>query len=79
IKNDEALEINLDLLEEKREQTTNQEAKSKATMEKYYNVRVATLVSSQDTSSTGATKQAMWKREASSDLSGKDHMRSQKH
>nr|GEU50264.1 reverse transcriptase domain-containing protein [Tanacetum cinerariifolium] len=36
IKNDEALGIKLDLLEEKREQ----EAKSKAMMEKYYNVRV---------------------------------------
>ncbi|GJV17204.1 hypothetical protein Tco_1362527 [Tanacetum coccineum] len=37
IKNDEALEINLDLLEEKREQAAIQEAKSKAKMEKYYN------------------------------------------
>ncbi|GKB62031.1 reverse transcriptase domain-containing protein [Tanacetum coccineum] len=34
---DEALEINLDLIEEKREQATIQEAKSKAKMEKYYN------------------------------------------
>nr|GEX36700.1 reverse transcriptase domain-containing protein [Tanacetum cinerariifolium] len=40
IKNDEALGINLDLLEEKREQPTIQEAKSKAMMEKYYTVRV---------------------------------------
>ncbi|GKA46162.1 hypothetical protein Tco_0738958 [Tanacetum coccineum] len=40
IKNDEALEINLDLLEEKREQAAIQEAKSKAMMEKYYNGRV---------------------------------------
>ncbi|GJW05122.1 reverse transcriptase domain-containing protein [Tanacetum coccineum] len=40
IKNDEALEINLDLLEEKREHASIQEAKSKAKMEKYYNVRV---------------------------------------
>nr|GEV00773.1 reverse transcriptase domain-containing protein [Tanacetum cinerariifolium] len=39
IKNDEALEINLDLLEEKREQAAIQEAKSKSMMEKYYNVR----------------------------------------
>ncbi|GJX76540.1 reverse transcriptase domain-containing protein [Tanacetum coccineum] len=42
IKNDEALEINLDLLEEKREQAAIQEAKSKAMMEKYYNARVRT-------------------------------------
>ncbi|GJT42112.1 hypothetical protein Tco_0941977 [Tanacetum coccineum] len=40
IKNDEALEINLDILEEKREQTAIQEARSKAKMEKYYNARV---------------------------------------
>ncbi|GJW78829.1 hypothetical protein Tco_0140511 [Tanacetum coccineum] len=40
IKNDEALEVNLDLLEEKREQAAIQEARSKAKMEKYYNARV---------------------------------------
>ncbi|GKC48256.1 reverse transcriptase domain-containing protein [Tanacetum coccineum] len=40
IKNNEALEINLDLLEEKKEQAAIQEARSKAKMEKYYNVRV---------------------------------------
>ncbi|GKB45244.1 reverse transcriptase domain-containing protein [Tanacetum coccineum] len=39
-KNDEALEINLDLLKERREQAAIQEAKSKAKMEKYYNARV---------------------------------------
>nr|GEV95418.1 reverse transcriptase domain-containing protein [Tanacetum cinerariifolium] len=39
-KNDEALGINLDLLEEKREQATIQEAKTKAKMGKYYNARV---------------------------------------
>ncbi|GJU83515.1 hypothetical protein Tco_1285880 [Tanacetum coccineum] len=39
-KNDEALEINLDLVEEKREQAAIQEAKSKTKMEKYYNSRV---------------------------------------
>nr|GFB55649.1 reverse transcriptase domain-containing protein [Tanacetum cinerariifolium] len=40
IKNDEALKINIDLLEEKRDQAAIREAKSKAMMEKYYNVRV---------------------------------------
>ncbi|GKC50781.1 reverse transcriptase domain-containing protein, partial [Tanacetum coccineum] len=40
IKNDEALEINLDLIEKKREQAAIQEAKSKAKMEKYYNSKV---------------------------------------
>ncbi|GJW70018.1 reverse transcriptase domain-containing protein [Tanacetum coccineum] len=39
-KNDEALEINLVLIEEKREQAAIQEAKSKTKMEKYYNSRV---------------------------------------
>ncbi|GJU53089.1 reverse transcriptase domain-containing protein [Tanacetum coccineum] len=40
IKNNEALGINLDLLEEKRKQAAIQEARSKAKMEKYYNARV---------------------------------------
>ncbi|GJY98677.1 reverse transcriptase domain-containing protein [Tanacetum coccineum] len=40
IKNNEALEINLDLLEERREQAAIQEARSKAKMEIYYNARV---------------------------------------
>nr|GEX41028.1 reverse transcriptase domain-containing protein [Tanacetum cinerariifolium] len=40
LKNDEALEINLNLLEEKREQVIIQEVKIKAMMEKYYNTRV---------------------------------------
>nr|GEV53066.1 reverse transcriptase domain-containing protein [Tanacetum cinerariifolium] len=43
IKNNEALEVNLDLLEEKREQAAIQEAKSKAKMEKYYNARVHSI------------------------------------
>ncbi|GKB72199.1 hypothetical protein Tco_0933611 [Tanacetum coccineum] len=38
--NDEALEINLDLLEERREQAAIREARSKAKMEKYYNSKV---------------------------------------
>ncbi|GJU15247.1 reverse transcriptase domain-containing protein [Tanacetum coccineum] len=39
VKNDEALEINLDLIEEKREQASIQKAKRKAKMEKYYNLK----------------------------------------
>ncbi|GJW25875.1 reverse transcriptase domain-containing protein [Tanacetum coccineum] len=39
-KNDEALEINLELLEEKREQAAIREVKSKRQMEKYYNTKV---------------------------------------
>ncbi|GJT14603.1 hypothetical protein Tco_0861645 [Tanacetum coccineum] len=40
VQNNEALEINMDLLEERREQAAIHEAKSKAKMEKYYNSRV---------------------------------------
>ncbi|GJY97682.1 reverse transcriptase domain-containing protein [Tanacetum coccineum] len=40
VQNDEALEINLDLLEEKREQAAIGEAKCKAKIEKYYNSKV---------------------------------------
>ncbi|GJZ18292.1 hypothetical protein Tco_0554415 [Tanacetum coccineum] len=40
VQNDEALKINLDLLEERREQAAIREAKSKAKMEKYYNSKV---------------------------------------
>ncbi|GJR52157.1 reverse transcriptase domain-containing protein [Tanacetum coccineum] len=40
VQNNEALEINLDLLEETREEATIREAKSKAKMEKYYNAKV---------------------------------------
>ncbi|GJR18230.1 reverse transcriptase domain-containing protein [Tanacetum coccineum] len=42
-KNDEALEINLYLIEEKREQAAIQEAKSKVKMEKYYNFKVRSI------------------------------------
>nr|GEX16105.1 reverse transcriptase domain-containing protein [Tanacetum cinerariifolium] len=79
IKNDEALGINLDLLEEKREQAAIQEAKSKAKMEKYYNARVRNTIYKQAISSTKAMRQAVRKMEGSLDLSGKDRMRSQKH
>ncbi|GJR58269.1 hypothetical protein Tco_1500431 [Tanacetum coccineum] len=40
VQNNKALEINLDLLEERREQAAIREAKSKAKMEKYYNSKV---------------------------------------
>ncbi|GJY23452.1 reverse transcriptase domain-containing protein [Tanacetum coccineum] len=41
--NKEALEINLDLLEERREQAAIREAKSKAKMERYYNSKVRSV------------------------------------
>ncbi|GKE48495.1 hypothetical protein Tco_1479753 [Tanacetum coccineum] len=40
IQNDEALKLNMDLLEEFREQAAIREARSKAKMEKYYNSQV---------------------------------------
>ncbi|GJZ56110.1 hypothetical protein Tco_0611303 [Tanacetum coccineum] len=40
VQNNEALKINLDLLEERREQAAIREAKSKAKIEKYYNSKV---------------------------------------
>ncbi|GJR48352.1 hypothetical protein Tco_1316455 [Tanacetum coccineum] len=43
VQNDQALEINLDLLEEKREQAAIREARSKAKMEKYYNSKVRNI------------------------------------
>ncbi|GJW16966.1 reverse transcriptase domain-containing protein [Tanacetum coccineum] len=43
VQNDEALEINLDLLEEKREQAAIREAKSKAKIERYYNSKVRSV------------------------------------
>ncbi|GJZ12577.1 reverse transcriptase domain-containing protein [Tanacetum coccineum] len=43
VQNDEALEINLDLLEERREQAAIREAKSKAKIERYYNSKVCII------------------------------------
>ncbi|GKF19936.1 hypothetical protein Tco_0068574, partial [Tanacetum coccineum] len=40
VRNNEALEINIDLLEERRDQEAIREAKSKARIEKYYNSKV---------------------------------------
>nr|GEV83280.1 reverse transcriptase domain-containing protein [Tanacetum cinerariifolium] len=40
VQNDEAMEINLDLLEERREKAAIREARSKEKMEKYYNSKV---------------------------------------
>ncbi|GJZ96428.1 hypothetical protein Tco_0668762 [Tanacetum coccineum] len=40
VQNKEALEINLDLLEERKEHAAIREAKSKAKMEKYYKLKV---------------------------------------
>ncbi|GJZ41786.1 reverse transcriptase domain-containing protein [Tanacetum coccineum] len=57
--NNEALEINLELLEEKREQAAIREAKSKRQMEKYYRLKVRNAKLQPETWCTGATKQAV--------------------
>ncbi|GJS44375.1 reverse transcriptase domain-containing protein [Tanacetum coccineum] len=44
VQNDEAMEINLDLLEERREQAAIRKAKSNAKMEKYYNSNVRNTI-----------------------------------
>ncbi|GJX09627.1 reverse transcriptase domain-containing protein [Tanacetum coccineum] len=72
IKNDEALEIN-----KSKQQSRKQKAKPK--WKNTIMLGFATQASNQETSSTGTTKTAMQKTEASSDQSGKDHMKSQKH
>nr|GEU53777.1 hypothetical protein [Tanacetum cinerariifolium] len=75
IKNNKALEINLDLLEERREQVigffTGQQSRKQKAKPRWKNTILpgsVTQVSSQKTSSTGIIKQAMQKMEASSDL-----------
>ncbi|GJR32149.1 hypothetical protein Tco_1108381 [Tanacetum coccineum] len=48
VQNDEALEINLDLLEERREQTTIREARSKAKMDNITTLKSVTQASNQE-------------------------------
>nr|GEW53208.1 reverse transcriptase domain-containing protein [Tanacetum cinerariifolium] len=62
VQNNEALGINLDLLEERREHAAIREAKSKAKIEKYYNSKSAAQASSQETSCTIAMMQAVRKK-----------------
>ncbi|GJR46422.1 hypothetical protein Tco_1314525 [Tanacetum coccineum] len=68
-KNNEALGINLDLIEEKREQVAIQVAKSKAKMEKYYNSKGSTV----------AMMQATPRMEENLALNGKDHTKLRSH
>nr|GEW51891.1 reverse transcriptase domain-containing protein [Tanacetum cinerariifolium] len=59
VQNDEALKINMDLLEEKREHAAIREARSKVKMENTTTQRSAAQVSNQETSCTVAMMQAM--------------------
>ncbi|GJV32079.1 reverse transcriptase domain-containing protein [Tanacetum coccineum] len=75
IQNNEALRINLDLLEEKKEQAAIREARSKAKMEKYLTPKSATQVSNQETLCTESMMPAMQNMVESLALSGKDRMK----
>ncbi|GJX07463.1 reverse transcriptase domain-containing protein [Tanacetum coccineum] len=79
IKSDEALEINLDLLKEKIEQATIQEAKSKAKMVKYYNARVRSTSFRPGDLVYQNNKASCAEDGASLDLNRKDHTKSLKH
>ncbi|GJX65135.1 reverse transcriptase domain-containing protein [Tanacetum coccineum] len=69
--NDEALILNLDILEEMQEKAAIQEARSKAKMEKYYNAKVRNT----KISCTAVMKQAMQKKEESSTQNGRARTR----
>nr|GEZ25416.1 reverse transcriptase domain-containing protein [Tanacetum cinerariifolium] len=75
-KNDEALGINLDLLEEKESRQQSKKQKAKPRWENTIILGFVAQVSGRETLSTETTKQSMRKKEASSDLSGKDHIKS---
>nr|GEV85596.1 reverse transcriptase domain-containing protein [Tanacetum cinerariifolium] len=79
IKNDEALGVNLDLLEEKKSKQQFQKQEAKSRWRNTITQRSASQASVQETSSTRTMKQAVQKIEGSSNLSGKDRMKSQKH
>nr|GEU29701.1 hypothetical protein [Tanacetum cinerariifolium] len=66
------------ILKKKESRQQSKKQKTKAKMERYYNARVRNTSFRQETLSTKTTKQAMRKKEASSDLSRKDHMKSRK-
>nr|GEW25226.1 reverse transcriptase domain-containing protein [Tanacetum cinerariifolium] len=78
IKNDEALGVNLNILEEKREHAAIQEAKSKAKMEKYYNDMVRSTSFRPRDLVYRNNEQAVRKIEASLNLSGRENMKSRK-
>ncbi|GJR79721.1 reverse transcriptase domain-containing protein [Tanacetum coccineum] len=71
VKNDEALEINLDLLEERREQAAIHEARSRQRWKSTITPRSATQASSQETLCTGTMMPAMQEIAESLALSGK--------
>nr|GEU47024.1 reverse transcriptase domain-containing protein [Tanacetum cinerariifolium] len=75
LQNDEALEINLDLLEERREQAAICEAKSKAKIEKYYNFKVRNISFKPGDLVYRSNEASHAKRVGSLAPSGKDYMK----
>ncbi|GKG26016.1 hypothetical protein Tco_0399162, partial [Tanacetum coccineum] len=73
--NDEALDINLDLLEERREQAAIRKAKSKAKMEKYYNSNVHNISFKPGDLMYRSNEASHAKESGSLALSRKDHMK----
>ncbi|GJZ25532.1 reverse transcriptase domain-containing protein [Tanacetum coccineum] len=79
ILNDEALLLNLDMLEEKRERAAIREAKSKAKWKSTTTPRSVTLLSSQETSCTKAMRPAKERKAESLFQNEKDRMKWWKH
>ncbi|GKD12657.1 reverse transcriptase domain-containing protein [Tanacetum coccineum] len=75
VKNDEALEINLDLLEERREQAAICEARSRQRWKSTITLRSPTQASIQETLCTGTMRPTIQEIAESLALSGKGHMK----
>ncbi|GKA34190.1 hypothetical protein Tco_0720619 [Tanacetum coccineum] len=73
VQNDKALEINLDLLVERREQSAIREARSKAKWNNITTPKSTTQALNLETLCTGTMMPAMQKIAGSLTLSGKDH------
>ncbi|GJX18188.1 reverse transcriptase domain-containing protein [Tanacetum coccineum] len=78
-KNDEALEINLDLIEQKREQAAIQAAKVKLRWKNTTTLKSEAQASGRGTWSTVAMMQATPRTEENLALNGKDHMKLRSH
>ncbi|GJW72585.1 reverse transcriptase domain-containing protein [Tanacetum coccineum] len=79
IKNDEALEINLDLIEEKKSKQQFKKQKAKLKWKNTTTLKFAAQVSNRGTWSTVTMMQVTAKTEVNFGLNGKDHIRSQNH
>ncbi|GJT05909.1 hypothetical protein Tco_0840371 [Tanacetum coccineum] len=75
VQNDEALLLNRDMLEEKRERAAIRKTKSKAKMESYYNAKVRSITFKPGDFVYGAMKPVMQRRAESWVQSGKGPMK----